>query len=91
MAAACLQNLLTLCTSPECDHQRAYVGTMIEGRNHVNRNPRHKWHNAAYIAHAGVYEYAPYAFGGGYFLSLDVVKVRLSSDTQLSSKVSGST
>jgi hypothetical protein len=72
-----LQNLLLLCTSARCDREAAYVGAVIEGRaNHVNRNPAHKWHNAAYIRHAGVYQYLPYAFGGGYALSLDVCQAR---------------
>jgi hypothetical protein len=48
---------------------------MSSGTN-VNRNTQHKWHNAAYLTHTGHRQYLPYAFGGGYILSLDLSKVR---------------
>ena len=71
----CVQNLLTLCTTPACDSERTMVGTWSAG-SHVNRNKQHKWHNSAYLNHTGHNTYLPYAFGGGYILSLDLSKVR---------------
>ena len=69
-----MQNLLTLCTTAECDAERAYVGTFVGGAG-VYMAANHKWHNGAYLQHARVETYLPYALGGGYVLSLDVVRV----------------
>jgi hypothetical protein len=71
-----MQNLLTLCTTAACDSERAYVGTMVGGSG-VYMDQRHKWHNAEYLEHTMVQTYLPYALGGGYILSLDVIKVCL--------------
>jgi hypothetical protein len=69
-----VQNLLALCKSAECDDSRAYVGMFIGGAE-VVMDARHKWHNQAYIAHASVKHYLPYALGGGYIISHDVFSV----------------
>lgn len=69
--------LLTRCTTAECDGERTYGGTFIGGAE-VMMHPEHKWHNAPYLAHAAVENYLPYALGGGYLLSLDVIRVRAS-------------
>lgn len=74
--AARVQNLLRLCTSPQCDRERTYAGTFIGGAP-VMMDSKHKWFNQAYILHAAVKNYPPYALGGGYILSLDVIRVRL--------------
>lgn len=71
-----MQNLLRLCTTPKCDRERAYMGTFIGGAP-VMMEAKHKWHNEAYIMHAAVKNYPPYALGGGYILSYDILKVRL--------------
>jgi hypothetical protein len=69
-----MQNLLTLCTSAACDSERAYVGTIVGG-GEVVKEQSHKWHNQEYVEHTKAETYLPYALGGGYILSLDVVKV----------------
>lgn len=46
------------------------------GRSWVNQDTSHKWGNRAYVLHTLNRKYLPYAFGGGYILSLDVVQVR---------------
>jgi hypothetical protein len=69
-----VQNLLTLCTTAECDAERSYIGTIIGGTK-VMMDPSHRWHNAAYLSHTKVQTYLPYALGGGYILSLDVARV----------------
>ena len=70
-----MQNLLTLCTSAACDRERSYIGTMV-GNSWVNQDTSHKWGNRAYVAHTTSRKYIRYAYGGGYFLSLDLVQVR---------------
>lgn len=71
---ATLQNLLKLCKTKECDQEAKYVGTFIGG-SPVFMDAKHKWHNQAYIMHASVRNYLPYALGGGYILSADILKV----------------
>jgi hypothetical protein len=71
-----MQNLLMLCSSAECNREKAYVGTIIGG-SPVMMDAKHKWHNQAYIMHANVKNYLPYALGGGYIISGDIVKARL--------------
>jgi hydroxyproline O-galactosyltransferase 2/3/4/5/6 len=68
-----VQNLLTLCTTAECDAERSYIGNIRTGS--IIMDPTHRWHNAAYLSHTGGGEYLPYAAGGGYILSLDAVNV----------------
>eukprot|EP00892_Ulva_mutabilis_P006228 jgi/Ulvmu1/3978/UM182_0006.1 len=72
-----VQNLLQLCTTAKCNHERAYLGTFIGGAP-VMMEAKHKWHNEAYIMHAAVTNYPPYALGGGYILSFDILKVLVS-------------
>jgi Galactosyltransferase len=71
---AVLQNLLKLCQTSNCDEEAKYVGTFVSGAP-VFMDTKHKWHNQAYIMHTAVKRYLPYAFGGGYILSGDIVKV----------------
>ena len=75
-----MQGLLALCTAEACDREATFLGA-ISSDSHVNRNPAHKWYNGAYIAHAGRFlSYPPYAFGGGYIVSLDIAQVRSRSN-----------
>lgn len=46
------------------------------GNSWVNQDTSHKWGNRAYVAHTASRKYIRYAYGGGYFLSLDLVRVR---------------
>jgi site-specific DNA-adenine methylase len=74
-----LQNLLQLCQTSKCDKEAKYVGTFIGGAA-VFMDSKHKWNNQAYFEHTAVKSYLPYALGGGYILSGDILKVCMKHD-----------
>ncbi|KDD74010.1 hypothetical protein H632_c1655p0, partial [Helicosporidium sp. ATCC 50920] len=66
--------LRAMCESPDCEHERLYMGRMAR-HSEVLLAAGHKWNNAAFHDHTGLSVYPNYMMGGGYVLSGDAARV----------------
>lgn len=63
------QQQQSLCESPDCRHERLYIGRMAQN-SEVLLQPGHKWNNIVFHNHTGLRQYPNY-------MMVRVVGVRL--------------
>ncbi|RMZ52654.1 hypothetical protein APUTEX25_000773 [Auxenochlorella protothecoides] len=87
-----MQELLSLCMSPGCEHERLYLGreqrptaSLQERVDVTGQPPRRRGRvDAVYAAHTSLSSYMPYMLGGGYVLSRDLAQLVLEVNTHAS-------